>query len=248
MGLHRQRDDGRAIDALGAATDEAIGGDRLLDMIGDAVDGTVIQCGEHANEPERAAAIGVVGARMGMRVATSGGPALFFILRMKILRMKRTTGMVVHVRRSVTVHMHVRRPVTVHMHVRRALGLQGSDLAGDFIEAIGRDGVRDQRQRHRRHDHAGKVEQRRNGRGTPSVPAGENPKHRLPHSMGRVRSTIVPIRMRFGKNDGRFQGERSDLSPAIPSQSGKFTRGPLSGIRVGIGVQNATDCDPYGRS
>ena len=50
--------------------------------------------------------------------------------------------------------------VDVNMIVNVALDMESRDLLGDLIEAIGRNGAVRTRERNRRHDDAGKVDQR----------------------------------------------------------------------------------------
>lgn len=71
--------------------------------------------------------------------------------------------------RSVAVHVNMLLDVT--------LNLQSRNLLGDLVEAKGRNGTVRERKRNRRHDDAGKVEQRYQACDTASCPAGWNSKH-----------------------------------------------------------------------
>ena len=77
MALHRQREDGGAVNALWAATDQAIGQDRLLDMVGSRFVDRVAQCRQHSGEPEQSATVPFMGMTLGMTLAAAS--ALIFL-------------------------------------------------------------------------------------------------------------------------------------------------------------------------
>jgi hypothetical protein len=159
---HRQRSDGGAVDAVGAATDQAIGQDRLLDMVGGGFDNASAQCRHYGGEPEQSAAIPVMGMALGLALAAV--PALIFLA----LAMDGGGGLVdVLMNGSVTVDVNVN------------MDLQSCDLLGDFIEAIGRGGTIRECERNRRRDDACKVDQRNKGRDAASRQACHNSKHRI---------------------------------------------------------------------
>jgi hypothetical protein len=71
--LHRQEEDGGPVDAVGAATDEAVGRHRLLDMEGGRLLDGAAQDREDGREAEQSAAIRI------MRMTLAAGPALAFM-------------------------------------------------------------------------------------------------------------------------------------------------------------------------
>src|ERR1700731_2556292 len=72
--LHRQRDDGGTVDAVGAATDQAMGQDRLLDMVGGGFGDGAARCRQDRGESEESAAIRIVGMTL-MRMTLAAGSA-----------------------------------------------------------------------------------------------------------------------------------------------------------------------------
>ena len=156
MALHRQEEDGGPVNTVGAATDKAIGQERLLDMVGSRFGDGTTQCRQHSREPEQSAATRIMGVPLAAHsacfpaLALNGGGCILVDVMMS---------------RSVAVHVNV--------------DLKRRDLLGNFVETIGRDGTVRERQRNRRHDDARKVSQRHKGRNAACSPAGHHSKHRI---------------------------------------------------------------------
>ena len=135
-------------------------------MVGGGFDDASAQRRHYGGEPEQSAAIPVMDMALGLAwgLALAAGPALIF----PALRMDGGGCLVdVMMNGSVAVHVHV------------SMDLQRRDLLGDFIEAIGRNGTIRECERNRRHDDAGKVDQRDEGRDAAPCPACHNSKHRI---------------------------------------------------------------------
>lgn len=79
--LHRQREDGGAVNALRAATDQAIGQDWALDMVGGRLVDGAARCRQHGGEPEQSAAIPVMGMALGMTLAAPAFTLLALVLK-----------------------------------------------------------------------------------------------------------------------------------------------------------------------
>jgi hypothetical protein len=150
---------GGAVDAFGCAADQAIGQDRLSDVVGNRGLYSDVRRRQHCGETEQSAAVPVMGVATGLAVVT--GPALSVA----------AIALDGSARRLVQVMMH--SSVRMHVHGR------SSDLRSNFIEAVGRGRPAPERERKRRHDDARKVNQRGQGRSAPSRQAGQNSKHRV---------------------------------------------------------------------